>query len=941
MSANNVANFAAELKMPADVLLQQLKAAGVAKQSVDDLISESDKEHLLNALRRAHGSDEAPKKKITLTRKQTSEIKQADATGKARTIQVEVRKKRVFVKRDAPEAQEVAPPARQDLTPEEDAARLEEEQRQQELLDRQAAELREKQERLEREREREVQAAAEAAAREEAARRERERLAALEFAQKEEDKARAQAETAAALEEARRAKEAAEAQARARRAVESEVAEINRLMSLQRKPVPKPPPKPPEPEVKPVEAPKKEGPSGTLHKPTAQKAAESKEVAAVAKPKEKDSKDPKDAKDKKHLKSEKLSSSWADEASKRRALKTRGDTSMGNNSWRASKGGGRRGQGDRQEQAQVQSEFVAREIHVPETITVADLAHKMSVKAAEVIKHLMKLGQMVTINQVLDQETAMIVVEEMGHKALAAKLDDPEALLEEAPSHDAIMLPRPPVVTVMGHVDHGKTSLLDYIRRAKVAAGEAGGITQHIGAYHVKTDRGVITFLDTPGHEAFTAMRARGAKATDIVILVVAADDGVMPQTVEAIAHAKAAQVPLVVAMNKMDKPEANPDRVKQELVGHEVVPEDYGGESPFIGVSAKTGAGIDDLLENVLLQAEVLELKAPKDAPAKGLVIEARLDRGRGPVATVLVQSGTLRKGDVVLAGSSWGRVRAMLDENGRPIDEAGPSIPVEIQGLQEVPSAGEEVLSLADERKAREIALFRQGKFRDVKLAKQQAAKLENIFDAMTEGETKSLNLIIKSDVQGSQEALVHAMQKLSTDEIKVQVVHAQVGGITESDINLAMASNAVVIGFNVRADQQAKRVAEGNGVDIRYYNIIYDAVDEIKSAMAGMLSPDRKEEVIGLVEIRQVFRVSKVGNVAGCMVLEGIVRRGARVRLLRDSVVLFTGELDSLKRFKDDVREVKEGFECGLSVKNYDDIKEGDQLEVFEIKEVARSL
>ncbi|MFZ9257581.1 MAG: translation initiation factor IF-2, partial [Burkholderiaceae bacterium] len=651
--------------------------------------------------------------------------------------------------------------------------------------------------------------------------------------------------------------------------------------------------------------------------------------------------DPKDAKDKKHLKSEKLSSSWADEASKRRALKTRGDTSMGNNSWRASKGGGRRGHGDRQEQVQVQAEFVAREIHVPETITVADLAHKMSVKAAEVIKHLMKLGQMVTINQVLDQETGMIVVEEMGHKAFAAKLDDPEALLEEAPSQDAELLPRPPVVTVMGHVDHGKTSLLDYIRRAKVAAGEAGGITQHIGAYHVKTERGVITFLDTPGHEAFTAMRARGAKATDIVILVVAADDGVMPQTVEAIAHAKAAQVPLVVAMNKMDKPEANPDRVKQELVGHEVVPEDYGGESPFIGVSAKTGSGIDELLENVLLQAEVLELMAPKDAPAKGLVIEARLDRGRGPVATVLVQSGTLRKGDVVLAGSSWGRVMAMLDENGRPIDVAGPSIPVEIQGLQEVPSAGEEVLSLADERKAREIALFRQGKFRDVKLAKQQAAKLENIFDSMTEGETKTLTLIIKSDVQGSQEALVHAMQKLSTDEIKVQVVHAQVGGITESDINLAMASNAVVIGFNVRADQQAKRVAEGNGVDIRYYNIIYDAVDEIKAAMAGMLSPDRKEEVIGLVEIRQVFRVSKVGNVAGCMVLEGLVRRGARIRLLRDSVVLFTGELDSLKRFKDDVREVKEGFECGLSVKNYDDIKEGDQLEVFEIKEVARSL
>ncbi|NDE46597.1 MAG: translation initiation factor IF-2, partial [Betaproteobacteria bacterium] len=552
------------------------------------------------------------------------------------------------------------------------------------------------------------------------------------------------------------------------------------------------------------------------------------------------------------------------------------------------------------------------------------------------------MGQMVTINQPLDQDTAMIVVEEMGHTAVVAALDDPEAFTDEdVGSAEGPSLPRAPVVTVMGHVDHGKTSLLDYIRRSKVAAGEAGGITQHIGAYHVETPRGMVSFLDTPGHEAFTAMRARGAKATDIVILVVAADDGVMPQTKEAIKHAKAAGVPIVVAVNKIDKPEANPDRVKQELVVEEVVPEDYGGESPFIGVSAKTGDGIDELLENVLLQAEVLELTAPKDAPAKGLVIEARLDRGRGPVATVLVQSGTLRKGDVVLAGSSWGRVRAMLDENGRSIDAAGPSIPVEIQGLQEVPSAGEEVLSIADERKAREIALFRQGKFRDVKLAKQQAAKLENIFDAMTEGETKTLTLIIKSDVQGSQEALVHAMQKLSTDEIKVQVVHAQVGGITESDINLAMASNAVVIGFNVRADQQAKRVAEGNGVDIRYYNIIYDAVDEIKAAMAGMLSPDRKEEIIGLVEIRQVFRVSKVGNVAGCMVLEGLVRRGARIRLLRDSVVLFTGELDSLKRFKDDVREVKEGFECGLSVKNYDDIKEGDQLEVFEIKEVARSL
>jgi translation initiation factor IF-2 len=593
-------------------------------------------------------------------------------------------------------------------------------------------------------------------------------------------------------------------------------------------------------------------------------------------------------------------------------------------------------------QAPGHAEPVVREVHVPETITVADLAHKMSVKAAEVIKKLMQLGQMVTINQVLDQETAMIVVEELGHTAVAAKLDDPEAFLEEtAGAADIEKLPRPPVVTVMGHVDHGKTSLLDYIRRAKVAAGEAGGITQHIGAYHVKTPRGVVTFLDTPGHEAFTAMRARGAKATDIVILVVAADDGVMPQTIEAIHHAKAAGVPVVVAMNKIDKPEANPDRVKQELVANEIVPEEYGGDVPVVAVSAKTGQGIDDLLENVLLQAEVLELTAANEGAAKGLVIEARLDKGRGPVATVLVQAGLLRKGDVLLAGSVFGRVRAMLDENGKPVGEAGPSIPVEIQGLAEVPQAGEEVIVLGDERKAREIALFRQGKFRDVKLAKQQAAKLETIFEQMGEGGSKTLSLIVKADVQGSQEALMHAMVKLSTDEVKVQVVHAAVGGITESDVNLAAASKAVIIGFNVRADQQAKRLAETNGIDIRYYNIIYDAVDDVKSAMTGLLAPEKKEETIGLVEIRQVFRVSKVGNIAGCMVLEGVVRRGAQVRLLRDQTVIWTGELDSLKRFKDDVREVKESFECGLSLRGYDNIEVGDQLEVFEVKEVARTL
>ena len=499
---------------------------------------------------------------------------------------------------------------------------------------------------------------------------------------------------------------------------------------------------------------------------------------------------------------------------------------------------------------------------------------------------------------------------------------------------------RPPVVTIMGHVDHGKTSLLDYIRRTKVAAGEAGGITQHIGAYHVETPRGVITFLDTPGHEAFTAMRARGANATDIVILVVAADDGVMPQTKEAIAHAKAAGVPIVVAINKIDKPEANPDRVKTELVAEEVVPEEYGGESPFIPVSAKTGQGVDELLENVLLQAEVLELKAPVESLAKGLIIEARIDKGRGPVSTILVQSGTLKKGDVILAGAAFGRVRAMLDENGRPVEAAGPSIPVEILGMTEVPSAGDEMIVLGDERKAREIALFRQGKFRDVRLAKQQAAKLENIFENMGEG-AKTLSLIIKSDVQGSQEALAAAMLKLSTEEVKVNIVHAAVGAITESDINLAIASKAVVIGFNVRADQQAKRLAEGNGIDLRYYTIIYDAVDDVKQAMQGMLAPERRENIIGLVEIRQVFKVSRLGNIAGCMVLEGIIRRGAQIRLLRDNVVVWTGELDSLKRFKDDAKEVKEGFECGLTLKNYDDIQEGDQLEVFEIQEIARTL
>ena len=573
---------------------------------------------------------------------------------------------------------------------------------------------------------------------------------------------------------------------------------------------------------------------------------------------------------------------------------------------------------------------------------MAELAHKMAVKASEVIKTLMKMGQMVTINQPLDQDTAMIVVEEMGHTAVVAALDDPEAFTdEEVQAQSAEALPRAPVVTVMGHVDHGKTSLLDYIRRAKVAASAAGGITQHIGAYHVKTPRGIVTFLDTPGHEAFTAMRARGAQATDIVILVVAADDGVMPQTREAIKHAKAAGVPIVVALTKADKPEANVERVTSELVAEEVVPESYGGDSPFIAVSSKTGMGIDDLLENVLLQADVLELKAPVDAAAKGLVIEARLDKGRGPVASVLVQSGTLKVGDVVLAGQTSGRVRAMLNEDGKPVKEAGPSIPVEIQGLADVPQAGDEFMVLADERRAREIATYRAGKFRNTKLARQQAAKLENVFADMSADEVKQLPIIIKADVQGSQEALSASLLKLSTDEVKVQVVYAAVGGISESDVNLAIASNAIVLGFNVRAEAGARKLAEANDVEIRYYNIIYDAVDDLKAAMSGMLAPEQKEEVIGSAEIRTVFVASKIGTVAGSYVTSGVVRRDAHFRLLRDHVVIYTGELESLKRMKDDVREVKEGFECGIKLKNYNDIREGDQLEFFEIKESARTL
>ena len=921
MASNNVAQFATELKMPEDVLLTQLRDAGVQKSSASDELSKADKDKLLEYLRRAHGaSPDGEKKKITVTRKETTEIKQADASGKSRTIQVEVRKKRTFVKRDEPVEEAPVKPAAPVIDEAEQERRAEEARRQAELIARQEAELREKQERLAAlEAEREAQAAAQKQAEIEAARA-AEKNAAEEKRNAVNEQQRIAAEEAKKKAEQEANERAAAAEA-ARRAVAEEVAQIKAMMNAPRRVMKAP--EPAAPAAKPAE--------GTLHRPADKKPAEKKD-------------DKKGTTDKKSIKSANVSSTWQDDAKKRgTGIKTRGNTGGGRDGWRAGPKGRRQSHHEeRESNFQVPTEAIVKDIHVPETITVAELAHKMAVKASEVIKQLMKLGQMVTINQVLDQETAMILVEEMGHVAHAAKLDDPEAFIEEGSDHaDAELLPRAPVVTVMGHVDHGKTSLLDYIRRAKVASGEAGGITQHIGAYHVETPRGMITFLDTPGHEAFTAMRARGAKATDIVILVVAADDGVMPQTKEAIAHAKAAGVPLVVAINKIDKQSANPDRVTQELIAEQVVPEEYGGDSPFVPVSAKTGQGIDNLLEHVLLQAEVLELKAPVEAQARGLVVEAKLDKGRGPVATILVQAGTLKRGDVVLAGSAYGRVRAMLDENGKAISEAGPSIPVEIQGLTEVPNAGEEVVVMADERKAREIGLFRQGKFRDVKLAKQQAAKLENMFENMGEGEVKNLPMIIKTDVQGSQEALVGSLQKLSTSEVRVQVVHAAVGGISESDVNLAVASKAVIIGFNARADASARKLAEANGVDIRYYNIIYDAVDEIKAAMSGMLAPEKREQELGLVEIRQVIMVSKVGAIAGCYVLDGQVRRGASVRLLRDNVVVWTGELDSLKRFKDDVKEVKAGFECGLTLKNYNDIKEGDQLEVFEVQEVARTL
>ena len=863
MSEVTVKQFAETIGVPVERLISQLDDAGMGKMGEDRVMSDDDKVKLLDYLRQKHGTgqseaeaDTGPKK-ITLKRRTTSEIKVGgSAASKGKTVTVEVRKKRTYVKRSVVEAEE------------------------DKRIDSEVAE------RLEQ------QLAVEAKQRvEEEARRKLE-----EERQRQED-------------EARRLREAEEASQR--QAEEP---------ALQDSPAP-------EPEAV-VEAAPVVAPAVERAKP----AATTTEARAKDKKITKDGDDDGRRKDKgKKVRRDRFADDGelhiSSDMAGRRKKKGGKAKSGGSN---APRHGFEKPTGP-----------IVHEVNIPETITVGELAQKMSVKAAEVIKSMIKLGIMASINQVIDQETAAIVVEEMGHTPVLMKENalEEEVLKSSAAEGDEIH--RAPVVTIMGHVDHGKTSLLDYIRRSRVASGEAGGITQHIGAYHVETDRGMVSFLDTPGHAAFTAMRARGADVTDIVVLVVAADDGVMPQTKEAIQHARAAGVPLIVAVNKIDKPDADPDRVKNELAQENVIPEDWGGDTMFVHVSAKVGTGVDDLLDAILLQAEVLELTAVATGPASGVVIESRLDKGRGAVASILVQRGTLRKGDIVLAGHEYGRVRAMLDENGKPIDEAGPSIPVEILGLSGVPAAGDPAVVVSDERKAREVALFRQGKFRDVKFARQQQAKLDDMFNHMEEGKVNYLNILLKGDVQGSVEAISDALMKMSTDEVKVKIIASGVGGINESDAQLAVASNAIMVGFNVRADAGAKRVIEEQGVDLHYYSIIYELIDEVRRAMTGMLAPEFKENIIGLAEVRDVFRSPKFGAVAGCMVVDGNVKRNNPIRVLRENVVIFEGELESLRRYKDDVGEVKAGTECGIGVKNYNDVKVGDHIEVYERVQVTRTL
>ncbi len=832
----------------ADTLIGQLKDAGVKVKSADDMVTDEQKSQLLAHLKKSHGETESTEpKRITLNRKKKTTLQVTGSAGKNKTVNVEVRKKRTYIKR---------------------SVLVEKEQEEQERLAAIEAEKRAKEEAEQKAKD--EQLAAERAAQEAEQKQAEEKQAAEKAAQEAAEQSQEDAAAEAAREEARKA------------AVREAEEERRRKQEEEQK----------------------------------RKQAKTKDDGKRSR--------------------------------KKRGRQTQDDYEL--HSPRPARKAKPRPPKPARTPSALQHEFskptapVIKEVAIAETITVAELAQKMSIKAAEVIKVLMGLGVMATINQVIDQETAILVVEEMGHTPVTSDRGDVEQqVLNEAAqqSEEVEEEPRAPVVTIMGHVDHGKTSLLDYIRKSTVASGEAGGITQHIGAYHVETNLGEITFLDTPGHAAFTAMRARGANATDLVILVVAADDGVMPQTIEAIQHSKAAGVPLIVAVNKVDKPEADPDRVKNELSTHEVIPEDWGGEHQFVHVSAKTGEGIPDLLDAISLQAEILELKAKVDCPAEGVVIEARLDKGRGPVASVLIQRGTLKQGDILLAGEHYGRIRTMINENGTQLDSAGPAIPVEVLGLSGVPKAGDEATAVADERKAREVANYRANRERDIKLANQQKSKLDNMFATMESGDIDTLPLIVKADVQGSAEALNEALTKLSTDEVQVKIISSGVGGITETEANLAAASNASIIGFNVRADATARKAIENQGVDLHYYSIIYDVVDEVKAAMSGMLSPEISQEIVGLAEVRDVFRSPKLGSIAGCMVIEGRVKRNNPIRVLRDNIVIYEGELESLRRFKDDVNEVRNGMECGIGVKNYNDVKVGDQIEVYEIKETQRTL
>ncbi len=890
MSEVKVKQLAGDVGIPVDLLLSQLEKAGLKKNDGEDIVTETEKAQLLAHLRESHGKKDLDTsgsgRKITLKRKSISELRQPASAGRSpvrgaarggKTVSVEVRRKRVIPKVESETEKEKR-------LKEAEAARkalAEQDQQKQQI----AAEA-------------EARRSAEKAMREGA---EREKLEAEEQKRQAEEKQRQEEEAA------KQAKDVELAETGTEEPTKQAAAEPDTTVTDEESAIEEAKKKAVEAEAK-LAAEEKSGKKGSHRKdePSRGKAKDRKT---------------RHGRQELHVAKEKSGRRKSGKAAKRRPSQVQTDAQHGFVKPTAP---------------------VVHDVEIPESITVADLAARMSIKAAEVIKGLMGMGMMVTINQQLDRDTATLIVEEMGHNPVMQKAEDIEAeLISSIDEVEGEQVNRAPVVTIMGHVDHGKTSLLDHIRATRVAAGEAGGITQHIGAYHVDTDKGMISFLDTPGHAAFSAMRARGAKVTDIVVLVVAADDGVKPQTIEAIQHAKAAEVPLIIAINKMDKPEAQPDRVTQELSQQEIIPEEWGGENMFVQVSAKTGDGIDDLLDAILLQAEVLELKAVVEAPARGIIVESSLDKGRGPVATVLVQTGTLNAGDILVSGQEFGRVRALLDENRKQIKSAGPSMPVEVLGLSGVPNAGDDVLVVSSERKARELAEMRQEKNRDSRMADQKAAKLDEFFSHMSEGETNYVNLIIKADVQGSVEALKESLLKIEAENIKVKVVASGVGGINESDVNLALTSGAFVIGFNVRADATARRAAEDKGVDIRYYSIIYEVMDDVKKAISGMLSPEIREEIIGLAEVRDVFRSSKFGSIAGCMVIEGVVKRNNPIRVLRDNVVIYEGELESLRRHKDDVGEVKAGTECGIGVKNYNDVKDGDQIEVFERTEVAREI